>query len=135
MTSKFSPFSTPGFGEGFVSDPFAEKIPKAIIETTSGFIGDEFFRTLVKNLASLLEVRWGFISEVSDIEGKKVRLITIWSGSEHGHPFEYETKGTPCEHVVARNLAFFPSRGPRIISFRPMVKESSSGRLFGHPSQ
>ena len=86
----------------------AEDALRVIVEGTASVFGDQFFRSLVRSLATALQVRWAFIAELADPEGIRVRLIGLWTGAEHGELFEYATKGTPCEHVVGKQLIYHP---------------------------
>ena len=87
----------------------AEEALSLIVEGTAPTVGAQFFHALVKHLAAALEVRYAFIAELVDPEGERVRLISFWTGAAYGENFEYPTKGTPCEHVVGKRLAYFPS--------------------------
>ena len=86
-----------------------DKALHVVADAISSEIGERFFSTLVRHMAAALAVRVGFVSEVVDPDGKKVRLVAIWTGNKLGENFEYSTAGTPCEHVVGQGLAFFPS--------------------------
>ncbi|MEK7679680.1 MAG: hypothetical protein AAB356_05770, partial [Deltaproteobacteria bacterium] len=89
----------------------AEVRLRFIVEGASSYLSSQdFINRLTMSLASALGVKYAFISEVvgsSAIE--RVRLVSFWTGKGHSEPFEYDIKGTPCEHVVAKDLACYPS--------------------------
>src|SRR6476620_10874739 len=63
---------------------------RAIVEGTARSTGDEFFRTLVRHLASALGVRHSMVAEfVTDLE--------------------YDLAGTPCEDVARGSLCHYPA--------------------------
>lgn len=80
-----------------------------IADAVSSEVGERFFLVLVKHMATALETRFGFVSELVDPNGKRVRLVAFWEGNKFAENFEYSTEGTPCEHVVGKGLAFFAS--------------------------
>ncbi|MFB3105295.1 MAG: PAS domain-containing protein, partial [Pseudomonadales bacterium] len=60
-------------------------------------------------MADALQIRFAFVSELDDVEGKRVRLLALWTGTGYGENFAYDTTGTPCEHVVGQSLADYPT--------------------------
>ncbi len=87
----------------------AEEALRQIVEGISSKVGEQFFRALVRHLAAALKVRFAFVSEQLDPEGARLRLVAFWEGDDYGESFEYSTQGTPCEQVVGKALASFPS--------------------------
>ena len=103
---------------------------------------------LVSRLAAALRVRFAFISEIADAASRRIRLLSIWHGSEHGETFEYSVDGTPCEHVVgqgaAKEVVFYPDglqerfpndvwlRGMGIESYLAVSLADTEGNPLGH---
>ncbi|MFQ5343625.1 MAG: PAS domain S-box protein, partial [Anaerolineae bacterium] len=122
----------------------AERTLQQIVEGTSSVVGEEFLRSLVKHLASILQTRFAFISRVVDPEGKRVALTAFWEGADYGECFEYDIEGTPCEQVVNKNLAFFPCgvqelfpddlwlKEAGIVSYLAIPLFDSVGNALGH---
>ena len=77
-----------------------DEILRAIVEGTASSTGDEFFRSLVSNLADVLRVRYAFVSEFvgSNI---RVRTLAFWAGEAFLDNFEYDLADTPCEQVLS----------------------------------
>ncbi len=84
----------------------SERALLSVIEGTSWNGAEEFPRSLVQQLAAALKVRFGFLSEL-DPTRKRARLVAIWEGKGYGKNFEYEIKGTPCEHVFRNNRSYY----------------------------
>ena len=122
----------------------AEEALRFIGERTDSATGKEFFSSLVEHLATALNTRFAFVSEVVDSEAHKVRLLAYWMGSELGSNFEYDIRDSPCEHVVNKKLAFFPNgiqalfpddiwlRDNEIQSYLAIPLFDPSGHPIGH---
>jgi formate hydrogenlyase transcriptional activator len=76
---------------------------RIIAEGTATHFGEEFFRSLVKNLAAALSVEHAFVSEFCT-DRSKVRTLAFWTGDHFRDNFEYTIAGTPCEKVLAGEL-------------------------------
>ena len=76
---------------------------RAISEGTAAEVGAEFFRSLVRNLAAALGVRYAFVSEFC-VDRAKVRTLAFWAGDAFMDNFEYAIADTPCEKVLAGEL-------------------------------
>ncbi|HSL02539.1 MAG TPA: GAF domain-containing protein, partial [Nitrospiraceae bacterium] len=76
---------------------------KAIFEGTAPAVGEGFFHSHVKNLATALSVEYAFMSEFC-VDRTKVRTLAFWAGDQLKDNFEYTIAGTPCENVLAGEL-------------------------------
>lgn len=83
---------------------------RAVLFATFSPIGDEFFRLLVRCLASALGVRYAFVTTCVDPpDPGRVRTLGIWLGHDLGQNFEYAVSGTPCQGVLSeKHCVFFP---------------------------
>lgn len=134
--------------EGFIADTterkWAEEAFGLIARDSSALVGNQFFRSLTKNLADALRVRWAFVARPTDPKRSRCRVIAFWSGNGWTEPFEYPIQGTPCEHVVAGDFQYFPSnvqtrfpedgwlRDQGVSSYMAVPLVDSPGRLLGH---
>ncbi len=89
--------------------PEQSNLLRAIVEGTSADIGVEFFRSFVKHLAQSLHVRFAFVGEWREQTPGKVSALAVWSGTDFAEPFEYDLKGSPCEHVIGKALCLHES--------------------------
>jgi PAS domain S-box-containing protein len=80
---------------------------RAIVEGTAVGTGEEFFRSLVRNLAQAIGVRYSFVAEFTP-DGK-VRPLAYWFRDRFREPgVEWDIAGTPCEDVVRGRICHYP---------------------------
>jgi len=90
--------------------PAAERgeILRVIAEGTAWATGTEFFRSLVRCLATALDTTCAFVTEFT--QGNTiVRPLAFWSGGQLIEAGEYPLAGSPCESVLNGEIAAFPS--------------------------
>jgi len=117
---------------------------RAISEGTAGVVGNEFFRSLVRNLALALRTDVAFLSEFC-ADRSKVRTLAFWAGAGFRDDFEYTIAGTPCEKVLAGELyhcpehlpEHFPTRAPQleglgVESYLAIPLTRANGEVLGH---
>lgn len=85
----------------------AEVLLQAIIAGTSTVTGQEFFRSLVQNLAKGLDVRYSFVAEC--LPNKRARSLAVWLDNQAGRDFEYDLQGTPCLNVTEGRTCHYES--------------------------
>ncbi len=90
----------------------AEEALRLILQATAPAVGVDYFKSLVRHLASALRVRSAFVAELSEQvdDCQRARILAWWAGSDFGRNFEYALAGTPCEKVFTANGAYYPSR-------------------------
>jgi PAS domain S-box-containing protein len=88
-------------------EQFVDRTLHTIVEGTAGSTGEQFFHALVKQLASVLGVRYAFISEFTE-KNDRVRTLAFWQGEGFRDNFEYDLVGTPCEQVLRGEICHFP---------------------------
>jgi PAS domain S-box-containing protein len=121
-----------------------ENTLRAISEGTAQAVGGEFFHSLVKNLATALDVRYAFVSEFC-VDRSKVRTLAFWAGDYFKANFEYAIAHTPCEKVLAGELYHcaddvadkFPLHrddleGLKVKSYLAIPVTSAKGEVLGH---
>ena len=83
---------------------------KKLLEGTSQYTGADFFRSLVKSLSEALEVKGAWVTELAP-GGKNMFAHAFYHDGDFVEDFQYELKGTPCEHVVAqKSFMLIPER-------------------------
>jgi len=78
----------------------AEETLRSIMEGTAAVTGADFFRSVVRHLASALQVRYTFVAECLGQNMSRARTLAFWSGEGAGENFEYDVAGTPCQEVL-----------------------------------
>ena len=77
------------------------------MEGTAAETGEDFFRSLVRNLAEVLGVKGAWVTEYLP-QANSLRALAFWSSGEWIEGYEYELEGTPCERVILeKDLVFF----------------------------
>jgi formate hydrogenlyase transcriptional activator len=90
--------------------PFTEDTAlRAIVEGVEAETGEEFFPSLVQNLAAALRVQYAFVSEFSE-DRLRFRARALWGRGNFLPPFEIPIAGTPCEAVLAGQASHHPAR-------------------------
>ena len=83
---------------------------RLVVAGTSHGFGQDVIRSLVRQLAAALRVRFAFVSELCDSREDRVRILALWHGSSFGDNIEYDTQDTPCAEVVAKKMTYIPDR-------------------------
>ena len=85
-----------------------DEISRAIFEGMSAPADGQFLRTLTRNLAIAVQVRFAFIATLLEAKPGYARLSAMWTGNGFGESFSYALEGTPCEYVYTDKLVLFP---------------------------
>ena len=78
-----------------------------IVEGTAAKTGREFFHSLVRHLAAVLQVRYAFVTELIKPKTTSARTLAFWKGDGFGENFEYDLAETPCAQVVAGEMIYY----------------------------
>ncbi|MBI5863512.1 MAG: sigma 54-interacting transcriptional regulator [Planctomycetes bacterium] len=123
---------------------------RAIVEGTAAASGEEFFRSLVRQLAAAVGVRFAFVAEFVPATGAaepragRARTIAYWFKDAIVPNVEWDLRGTPCEEVVFGALchhvngvaAKFPADEPLarmgIDSYLGVPLRDANGQTLGH---
>ena len=81
---------------------------RAVLEGVSSLTGEDFFRSVARQLAAALQVRLAFVTEVADAGRTRARTLAFWKDDGLAENFEYPLAGTPCEHVVGNSVCYHP---------------------------
>ncbi len=84
---------------------WAEEALKALIETTAGRIGQEFFDKIVSRLAEWLDADCVVIGKI--IGEDKVHAYSMFLDGNIIHDYSYELSGTPCENVAEKGYCLY----------------------------
>lgn len=111
---------------------------------TAGVTGTGFFRSLVRNLASALNVRYAFVTRCSEVDDNKVETLALWTGDGFSDNVEYDLTTTPCRHVIDGKTCYYPKELRKIFpgdrnleqwnaeSFAGVPVRDSHNRIKGH---
>ncbi len=115
---------------------------RAIVEGTAAATGDAFFRTLVKHLAAVLDVKYAFVAEF--LGDNRARSMAFWFKDGLADNVEWDLRGTPCQDVVFGEFCHhvsgvsekFPTDEPLVQlgvqSYLGVPLRDASGKTLGH---
>ncbi len=86
----------------------AEAALRGITASTARLRGDEFMRTLVKDLAEALDVTYVIAGRMILMPGggEGIRTLAVWAGKQHIDNMEYSLLHTPCQDVTDQTMCF-----------------------------
>jgi PAS domain S-box-containing protein len=82
----------------------SERCVRDISAGTSADTGEEFYRSLVRHLASALGVSSAMVGELVPGSRTRLRTLAIWRGDHHEPNAEFDIPGSPCEIVVSEGI-------------------------------
>ncbi len=104
-----------------------------ILERTFSSIGEDFFRSLVRNLCRVLKVDAAWVTEYVP-ELKTLRSRAFWHRNAWVEGYEYKIPGTPCEPVVEQaRLVHYPDEIIRLFPLDPDLPKLGAVSYMGVP--
>jgi transcriptional regulator with GAF, ATPase, and Fis domain len=76
---------------------------KEIFENTSEFTGKDYLKSLVRQLATVLDVYGVWVTEFYEKENQ-LKALAFWMDGKFVDNYEYNVTGTPCEKVIESNI-------------------------------
>ena len=83
---------------------------RAIVEGTLALTGDDFFKSLVKNLAAELPAKYAYVYELLSFSRTACRVIACWDGEKVILDKEFNILDTPCEEMASGLVSFYSER-------------------------
>ena len=87
-----------------------ERRLRLVFEHTAAVAAEQFFPTLVKQLAQAMDVRHAFVAECTDETRSRVRTLAFWCDGAFAANVEYGTEGTPCKGVLENRICAIDSK-------------------------
>lgn len=106
-------------------------ILRRILEGVATNVGEEFFPSLVQQLATSLGMDYAYISELSE-EGDRFRSKAGWGKGQPLPPFDVPLQG-PCETVLSRKCVHHPDRLQALYPHVPLLQELEVESYCGVP--
>ena len=94
---------------------------RQILEGLEAKIGEQFFPSLVQQLAAALGVDYAYISELNE-EGDRFRSKAGWGKGQPLLPFDVPAHG-PCETVLTRQCVHHPDQLRALYPQVPLIQE------------
>ncbi len=111
----------------------AEEALRSIVEGTSSATGDDFFRSLTRNLASALDIRYALVGELVHGTQNRIKTLAVWAGEDFGEDSEYDLAGTPCENVVGQAMCYYPEGVQQLFPEDHLLAEMGVESYLGTP--
>ena len=97
------------------------EVLRRLVEGTVRSTGEEFFRSLVRNLSLALGSPYALVAEFAG-SPSRVRTLAYWGKGAFLDDIEYDLAGTPCEDVARGELCHHPdSVQQRFPNDRPLA--------------
>ncbi len=108
-----------------------EALLRLVVEGTVSETGTEFFRALVKNLATALGTTGAWVTEYFP-EERKMRALAMWLKDRFVEDFQYNVAGTACEKVVdTLHLIHIPERMVELYPANPELAAMNAVSYLG----
>ena len=105
---------------------------RAIVLGVEAEIGDRFFASLVRHLASALGVAYAFVTELSS-DRQRFRTLAVWGRGRFLDNFEVPLKGSPCEAVLNGEMSHHPEHLCRLFPEDVGLEEWGAESYCGVP--
>ncbi len=121
-----------------------EETLRSIVEGTAAVTGSDFFSSLVRHLASALNVRYAFVTECLDQTKTRARTLAFWMNDRLGDNVEYEVAATPCLKVLEGQICYYSGNVQKLFpndtdlvemraeSYLGIPISDYSGQIIGH---
>jgi diguanylate cyclase (GGDEF)-like protein/PAS domain S-box-containing protein len=86
----------------------AEQTIRAVVKGTAAALGEQFFRSLVVELAVALNARYAFVAELTPGNPAGIRTVAMCASGQIVENRSYPLGGTPCAEAVDQGVCFFP---------------------------
>ncbi|MGP1384542.1 MAG: response regulator [Thainema sp.] len=122
-----------GIAEDITDLKYQEQALRLIFERTAAKTGSQFFRSLVRYLADVLQVRYALITQTIGTEKKRVRTLAFWQKDSFGANCELDLSGSPCEKVLDGHTVFHERNLQSLYPQFPIFAEWGVCSYFGVP--
>ncbi|MFC1493606.1 response regulator [candidate division KSB1 bacterium] len=106
-----------------------------IVKGTASHVGEDFFFSLTKHLASALQVKYAVTTKVLDEPPTKVKTLAFWNVTDFGENFVYDLESTPCENVLKGNICCYQGNVQRLFPDDDMLMDIGAESYLGMPIQ
>lgn len=106
-------------------------ILRRILEEVNANVGEQFFPSLVQQLATVLAVDYAYISELSD-DGRRFRSKAAWGRGGSLPPFDVPAKG-PCEIVLTKKCVHHSDQLRALYPEVELIQEIDAESYCGVP--
>jgi PAS domain S-box-containing protein len=120
-----------GIAEDITSLKHQEQALRLIFEGTAAKTGQEFFSSLVRYIAQVLQVRYVLVGQALDTS--KCQVLALWCDDRCGENTTLPLANSPCEQVFAGQTLFHPTDLQDCYPNAPHLREWGAQSYFGMP--
>ena len=114
------------------ADRSFEHIVFEYAEGVAGKTGEAFFRSLVRHLASALDADYVLVGALQP-DGERIATLAVHGPAGDAAAMEYNLAGTPCAHIVQRQVCSYPSGVQQLFPHDPMLVAVKAEGYVGSP--
>jgi PAS domain S-box-containing protein len=107
-----------------------EQALRSLVEETSHKTGKEFCRSLVKSLATALDVRHVMMALLG-AEARKMSTLAVWTDGDFVDDFAFELNGTPGEQVLRHEIGVHPDGVCSMFPSDPLLESLNACSYLG----
>lgn len=96
---------------------------KALLEGTSSATAENFFRSLVYHLVSVLDCRSAFMSKLVTGKTDVAETICVYLDGRFLDNWTYTLDGTPSQTVIAKGMQYYPDSLQELFPEDPTIKD------------
>lgn len=96
--------------------------------------GLDYFKSIVKNVAQILNVKYVFVGHPFGAGNDKVETDVVWGGDCFSENFIYDLKDTPCENVLSGNRVCLYEDVSRLFPNDDLLKRMGVCSYVGAPT-
>ncbi len=111
----------------------SEDALKLLLKETNSVTGLKFFRSFVKSIAGILDVKYAFISKCLNSGRAEVKTLAFWEKDKYGKDFEYELEGTPCKKAISGEFSCYMDDVLEVFPEDKQLKKYSAKGYLGLP--
>lgn len=106
---------------------------RLVVEGTVSETGTEFFRALVKNLATVMNTSGAWVTEYLP-QSRMLRAHAFWLNGDFLPEYHHRVDGTPCEGVVSgKRFVHIPDRIIELFPVEPDLRATNAVSYMGVP--
>lgn len=106
---------------------------RVLVEAMPHETGSRFLKSLVKQLAAALDVKYALIAECRPDNTVTAQTVAVWTGHRFEKGFSYRIHQTPCEAVLKGSPAFFSDKLRELFPHDPILHEWHAESYAGTP--
>jgi len=97
-------FSIQGIGRDVTATEQKEQALTAIVEGTAAKTGADFYRSCVRYLTEIFQVKYGFLAKYNSESSAKSTMLVLWDGIDFVDPYDMDLAGIPCLKTYEQNI-------------------------------